>query len=130
MPIDYRIDHERRIVIAKGRGELTSEDIFEYQREAWSQPGVTGYDELVDMTAVVQVIDPNVNEIRKLARMSAATDPPLGRARFAIVAPERLQFGLGRMYEAYRSLQPGSTKAVSVFKTLEEALAFLGLESL
>ena len=130
MPIDYRIDHDRRIVIAKGRGDLTSEDIFGYQREAWSQPGVAGYDELVDMSAVAQVIDPNVNEIRKLARLSAASDPPLARARFAIVAPERLQFGLGRMYEAYRSLQPGSTKSVSVFKTLEEALTFLGLESL
>ena len=36
-------------------------------------------------------------------------------------------YGLGRMYEAYRSFQPGSTKEVAVFRTAPEALAFLGL---
>ena len=57
-------------------------------------------------------------------------DPPDTQSRFAIVAPKEIIFGLGRMYEAYRSLQPTSTKTVTVFKTLQEGLDFLGLENI
>jgi hypothetical protein len=32
------------------------------------------------------------------------------------------------MYEAYRGLNEQSTKQVGVFRSLEEALAFLGVE--
>jgi hypothetical protein len=56
-------------------------------------------------------------------------DPPDSNARFAIAVPNKLMFGLGRMYEAYRELQPQSTKVVRVFKTVREAMDFLGLES-
>ena len=128
MPIEYRIDHERRVIIAKGKGAFTSEDMFQYQHEAWSQPGVAGYNELVDMTDVTEIVDPSVDDIRRLVELSASMDPPDSHARFAIAAPNKLMFGLGRMYEAYRELQPQSTKVVRVFKTVREAMDFLGLE--
>lgn len=128
MPIEYHIDHEHRVIIAKGIGAFTGEDMFRYQQEAWSQPGVAGYNELVDMTDVTEIVDPNVDEIRRIVELSASTDPPEGHARMAIAAPNKLMFGLGRMYEAYRELQPRSTKAVRVFKTVREAREFLGLD--
>jgi len=128
MPIEYRIDHDRRVIIAKGKGAFTSEDMFRYQQEAWSQPGVAGYNELVDMTDVTEIVDPSVEDIRRLVELSASMDPPDSHARFAIAAPNKLMFGLGRMYEAYRELQPQSTKVVRVFKTVREAMDFLGLE--
>jgi hypothetical protein len=53
-------------------------------------------------------------------------DSSSSSSRFAIVAPTGEAFGLGRMYETYRSLDERSTKQVGVFRTLEEALAFLG----
>jgi hypothetical protein len=53
MPIGYRVDHNRRLVAARAHGILVAEDLFGYQREAWSRPDVAGYDELVDMRAVV-----------------------------------------------------------------------------
>ena len=31
MPIDYQIDHTRRLVVAKGRGVFGDEDVFSYQ---------------------------------------------------------------------------------------------------
>jgi hypothetical protein len=34
MPIDHRVDHVRRLVLAEGRGAVTADDIFAYQREA------------------------------------------------------------------------------------------------
>jgi hypothetical protein len=128
MPIEYHIDHVRRVIIAKGKGAFTSEDMFRYQQEAWSQPGVAGYNELVDMTDVTEIVDPSVEDIRRIVEVSAKADPPDSHARFAIAAPNKLMFGLGRMYEAYRELQPQSTKVVRVFKTVREAMDFLGLE--
>ncbi len=47
MPIEYLIDHERRLVMAKGQGTLTDEDVFGFQRDVWSRPEVNGCNELV-----------------------------------------------------------------------------------
>jgi len=127
MPIEYTIDPARRLVLARGHGTLTHQDVFGYQREVWSRPEVAGYDELMDMSAVEHIALPSTDQVRQLAQLSASMDSPSHASRFAIVAPRHLAFGLGRMYEAYRSLEERSTKEVSVFRSMEEALAFLGL---
>lgn len=51
MPIEYTIDHERRLVLAKATGVFTDEDVFGYQKEVWSRPDVDGYSELVEEPA-------------------------------------------------------------------------------
>jgi hypothetical protein len=53
MPIAYCIDHERRLVMAKGYGTLTHEDVLGYQRDIRSHPELAGYDELMDRTLLV-----------------------------------------------------------------------------
>jgi hypothetical protein len=125
MPIDYRVDHDQRRVIAEGHGAVTAEEIFRYQREAWSRSDVAGYDELVDMTDVREIVEPKAHEMRALAQMSAGMDAPGGAGRFAIVAPGDFAFGLGRMYEAFRDMTPGTRKEVSVFRDRAAALAWL-----
>jgi hypothetical protein len=127
MPIEYLIDHTLQLVSAKGRGELTAEDIFGYQQEVWSRPDVAGYHELMDMTEVERIAEPRTEEIRELARVSARQDPPGVQSKFAIIAPQDLAFGLGRMYQTFRALQPATTKEVAVFRTAADALRFLGL---
>jgi hypothetical protein len=127
MPIEYHIDHERRLVFARGKGTFTGEDVFGYQRDVWSRPEVAGYDELVDMTQVEHIALPSAERVRELAKLSSGMDARSSASRFAIVAPAEFAFGLGRMYEAYRNLDDRSTKKVSVFRTLDEALAFLGV---
>jgi hypothetical protein len=131
MPIDYYIDHARRLVLARGRGVFSDPDIVAYQREVWSQPEVAGYDELVDMTEVEEIAVPLPAgpRIQQLASEAAAHDPPGRAPRFAIVAPSPLAFGLGRQYQIYRELDSRSTKQVGVFRTLPEALSFLGIET-
>lgn len=128
MPIEYKIDHAKRLIVARGSGVFTDSDVFDYQREAWSSPEVAGYDELVDMTDVQEVALPSADSMRALASISASIDPPEGGTKLAIVAPQDFAFGLGRMYEAYRGFQRASKKEVAVFRTLPEALAFLGKE--
>jgi hypothetical protein len=125
MPLDYVIDHERRVVTAKGHGTLTDEDFFAYQEDVWSRPEVNGYNELVDLSQVEHIALRSIDRLRELAKLSAGMDPRSSASRFAIVAPTGEAFGLARMYETYRSMEDSSTKQVGVFRTLEEALAFL-----
>ena len=70
---------------------------------------------------------PNLSR-RKFSAVTSGPDTShisVSAARFAIVAPTDLAFGLGRMYGAHRSMEDRSTKQVGVFRTLDEALTFL-----
>ncbi len=125
MPIESTIDHERRLVTARGRGTLTHEDVFVYQREVWSRADVAGYDELVDLSDIDRIDSPSTAEVRNLATLSASMDPRGSRSKLAIVARDDFAFALGRMYETYRGLDPRSTKEARVFRTVTEALAYL-----
>jgi hypothetical protein len=125
MPIDYRIDHERRLVLAAAQGEITEDDLFTYQKTVWSDPTHAGYGELVDMSDVAAVETPSVAGMRNLAALSASMDSPQRASRFAIVAPGDLAFGLGRMYQTYRELKTDSRKKVALFRTRDEALDWL-----
>lgn len=129
MPITYRVDHGLKVVFAAGTGKLTDADVFGYQREVWSRPDVRGYDELVDMTAVEEIEPPSSARVHELASLAARMDAPGTRSKFAIVAPTTLLYGLGRMFEVYRELDSRSTKEVMVFRTREDAAAFLGVEA-
>ena len=128
MPIDYRIDPARRLVLASGRSTVTDDDVFGYQREVWSRADVEGFDELVDMTAVEHIALPSVDRVQDLAHLSAAMDTRSRPSRLAVIAPTDVAFGLGRMYQTHRELDPRSTKVVGVFRTRAEALAFLGID--
>ena len=127
MPIEVTIDHARRLVTATGRGILTGEDVFGYQRDVWSRPDVSGYNELLDMREVEQIDLRSIDNMRALAELSASMDAPAAPSKFAIVATTDESFGLGRMYETYRRLEGKSTKQVGVFRSLNEAYAFLGV---
>ena len=128
MPIEYCILHHLRLVAARGVGMVSADDIFGYQREVWSSPDVVGYNELVDMTRTEGIVSPTPEKTRELAALSASMDTSPTWTRFAIVAPQDLAFALWELYEAYRRLEPRSTKDVAVFRTMGEALVFLGID--
>lgn len=127
MPIEFTIDHGRRLVTAKAHGTLTGHDVFGYQRDVWSRSDVQGYNELLDMRDVVQIDLPSVDNMRALAELSASMDIPTTSSKFAIIATTDEAFGLSRMYETYRHLEGKSTKQVRVFRSLTEAHAYLGV---
>ena len=125
MPIEHLIDRERRIVIATGHGVLTDADVFQYQQGVWSDPGVAGFDEIVDMSDVTDVPMPSSLRARDLAAVAARMDPPGSASRLAIVAPADFAYGLARMYASYRELQAGGSKRVRVFRAMADAKAWL-----
>jgi len=125
MPFVYRVDHDARVVVGVGTGVITDADVFGYQKDVWSRPDVAGYDELVDMSLVTEIVVPSGDRVRDLATLSATMDDKSTKSKFAIVAPADVAFGLGRMFQAYRYLDRRSTKEVGVFRTMRDALAFL-----
>ncbi len=82
---------------------------------------------LLDMTAVV-AIDASSEFIRDLARRtrSAVDDKIEGGSRMALVANTALSFGLSRMYETLRDTSPVE---VEVFRSVSDAVGWLGLPS-
>jgi hypothetical protein len=128
VPIAYRIDRDKRLVVARGYGLFSPGDVFDYQTTAWSDPAIAGFDELIDMTDVTEVSLPSAHRIQELASVAARMDVGTLRSRFAIVAPTDLAYGLGRMFKVYREADERGSKVVGVFRTLEEALLFLGLK--
>jgi hypothetical protein len=127
MPIRYDIDRDQRLVIATVQGVLTEAEIFNYQREVWSQPENSGYGELIDMTAVSEIESATPSGMSRLADLSSSMDAPDSPSKLAIVATSNLHFGLGRRYQARREMARKSTKVVSVFRGRQEALEWLGV---
>lgn len=128
MPLSYRIDTERRIVIARGSGIFEDHEVFNYQREVWSRPEVAGFNELVDMTDVTEIRVPSMDRVRELAELAAEMGFTSPRSKMIIVAPDDLAFGLGRMFGALRESAAPGVKPVSVFRTMTEALDSLGIK--
>ena len=129
MPIAHRIDSVRRIVFARGHGVVTDADAFGYQREVWSRTETEGFDEVVDMTEIEEIVFPSAERVDQLARFSAGCDAPGATAKLAIVAPADMAYGLGRMYQAYREMA-ADTKEVGVFRSMSDALQWIEAEGL
>jgi hypothetical protein len=131
LPLRIRVFPEQRLVLASGHGKVTDDDMFRYQHEFWmTRRDVAGFDEIVDMTLAEDFDIPTPERLQELAEVAAGVDPPTMSPRLAIVAPDHLAFALGRMYGLYREMHPLNTKQVEVFRTLAEALHFLGIEEL
>lgn len=126
MPIETLVDHVRRLVVGRAHGMLRIDEIFEYQRSAWSRSDVEGYDEIVDLTEVTEIESAPSTRARELASVAASMDAQARSPRLAIVATADFAFGLARMYATYRGLQEGGTKSVEVFRTLAAAREWLG----
>jgi hypothetical protein len=125
MPIDPAIDPAARRVSARAHGVLRDVELFEYQRLVWSRDDVAGFDEFVDLSDVTELEVLSTSRPRELAWTAALMDVPGQSTRLAIVAPTDYLFGLARMYAAYRGLQNRGAKLVQVFRTRDEARAWL-----
>lgn len=126
MPLTFKVDHARHLVIVSGSGTVVAEDFFTYQSEVWSRADVAGYDELADMTGIENFAVESGSSVRGLAALSAAMDHSQGHSKLAIVAPGETAYNLGRMYEASRHADERTTRSVAVFRTRTDALTWLG----
>jgi hypothetical protein len=128
MPLEYRIDRERRVIVATSPRILSEVDVFAYQREVWSRSDLAGYDEVVDLGLVEEIVMSSGDRVRALAELAAGMDAPGVSSKLAIVAPHDLAYGFARMFETYRTMNQSGVKVASVFRSMQAALAWLGVE--
>ena len=127
MPVSHEIDAERRLVIARGHGVLTYDDIVAYQTEVWSRPEVVGFDEIVDNSDVERIAYRSPRYVAELAELGANMDSER-ETLLAIVSPDYGSYGLARMYQTYRGLQSKGKKKVALFRSFEEASQWIASE--
>ena len=127
MPIQYRILPTQYLVQVRAYDVLTEQEMFGYQHEVWSQSEVQGFNELLEMTDVTEIVRPETHKIQALATLSSAMEQgPMGK--FAVVAPSDYAYGLARMYQTYRSMTPNGQKEIGVFRNMDDALNFLEVD--
>jgi hypothetical protein len=116
MPVFYKIDRERRLVMTTGMGVFTLADALAYQDKLSKDPEFdSGFSQLLDLTHVTEYAV-EAEDIRKLAQRSIFS--PKSRRAFLVTGD--LAFGLGRMFGILR--ETVGEKGVRVFRNLDEAL--------
>jgi hypothetical protein len=124
MPADYSLDRIRRVVLSRAWDALSEQDLVEHVRlmhdlfadgsldATWSQ--------IADFSEVTTVGEISSAGVRSLA----AQNPWPKTARRVLIAPVTVVFGLSRMYQL---LTGAEDEHLTVVRTEEEALSFLGL---
>jgi len=116
MPADFIIDVTHGVVLTTGTGEFTRADFIEHMSRLKADPNFNpDFNQVVDCRAIT-LLNLNGDEVRDLASQSIFSV----RSRRAFVASSDLQFGLGRMFAAYREM---AGQQMMVFKDMQEALA-------
>jgi len=127
MPAEHNIDHDAKLIATLWTGTTTDQELSEalilYHRQI-REFDYASYNQLLDFTGV-ENIHLTVAGIRHLAHTAVGTDVTGRRTRLAIVVDRPVAFGLARMYATYRSLVPGQSKDVAVFKQRRDALDWL-----
>jgi hypothetical protein len=122
MPISYKIDEDRGLVLTTATGTLTDADILSLKALLAADPRWRpGMRELSDVRGVER-LDVTTAGVRQMAAWDAAADPAIGQYRLAIVASRDHVFGMARMYEM---LTDQSVPGVSVFRDIDEAIRWL-----
>ena len=125
-PARYTIFPDERLSVTVYSGELAPGDIVECARRVYADPRFeTGFRELiVDADADYGALDGH--EVRWLQGLVSENARQRGaRFRTAFAAAHDLPFGFGRMYEA---IAEGSPETMAVFRSVDEALEWLGVD--
>ena len=120
MPATYSIDSERKLVISRAWGVMTSADVREHRRALRSDPSFDRtYRELVDMSGITEDL------VDLGAKQEISQDQLfVPGVRRAWVAPADYPFAMARMYAKAAEKQG---QVIGVFRTRKEAEEWLGL---
>lgn len=119
MPHSLRIDPDSGIAIGTCSGTLRLEDAKAGAAAVWSSPEWNGHAVVWDMREAR--LDVSTADLRESARFVLERQPAKPPPKVAFVTGTELDFGLARMFEAFRE-DPATE--VRVFRDLDEALAW------
>ena len=125
MPISYHAEPAQHRIVAEASGAIGQQDLFAYQKDVGTRPEWAGFNELFDVSRVDSLLDIRIDNLKAVADLAASMDKPDLPSKFAIVAPQDLYFGLGRMYESLRESAPHSSRRIAAFRSRAEAERWL-----
>jgi hypothetical protein len=118
MPVSYRLDPSRHLVVSRAWGILTDDEIESHYKRLVADPGFQQtFRQLCDMTEVTR-IDATSDMLRRLAQQSIFAP---GTQR-AFVAAQDAHYGLTRMFQVFCELE--GTR-VEIFRDTASAEAWL-----
>ncbi len=126
MPIHYRFVERWGIVVTTVEGEVTAEDLAQHAEALAKDPRARSSDELADLTHVTGGPAPT-EAVRRMGEQLRETDTNRRGGKFALVAPADAAFGMARLYQVHRE---HADIQIRVFRGLEDALRWLGIEEL
>jgi len=122
----YRLsaDRESRCIFIRYTGEKAADDVRDVIDAVAADPGMRAYpSRLHDFRSVAGGIDSE--RLRALAGYATTRREELGGGRrTAIVVARDVSFGEARIYQAYSEI---ADREIRVFRSFEEAAAWLGL---
>jgi len=125
MAIKYEIIEDKRLVIAKGTGVVTGEDVIRHLGAlAADERYVAPMKKLIDYTSIDDIRQSS-EEIIILAEKKDSLKEKFAGERCAFVAPKDLFFGIARMFDAHIYNTDIKTQ---VFRRMEDALKWLDVE--
>lgn len=120
MPVHYKIDVKRRLIVTTGEGRITFGEIKSHQDLLLSDPAFDAkFDQLIDVTTATS-FDLSVNEAKAIARRPIVYPT----SRRAFVASQPAIYGMGRLMEVYHE----QLAQVQIFEDRASALKWLGIE--
>jgi hypothetical protein len=124
MPMSYRIEPDRALVLTEAWGVLTDQDILTHKAKLLSDPAFNPAMAQISDVRRIERLDVTTAGVRAMVGHDAANaDRRLGH-RMALVVPSDSAFGMARMYQQLGGHEDGS---VGVFRTMEEARAWLAV---
>jgi hypothetical protein len=123
MPADFFIDAQRGIVYSKATGVFGRIEAMDHMTRLLRHPDFwPEFNQLADFREITDLALSNA-EVKDLARQVVFS----ARSKRAFVVATDLQFGLSRMFGAFREMagEPG----VMTFKSMAEALSWLSLSA-
>lgn len=116
MPLFYKIDKERRLVLSSGSGLFSLSEAKAHQQRLLNDRDFDpSFSQIADFSQFTK-FDLSANEIRQMAEKSVFS----AQSRRAFIVPNDFAFGLGRMFQILRDL--AGEKGIRICRTLEEAL--------
>ena len=122
MPLRFVHDPTLDLVLTTAEGPVTAADLMEHAAAIAAELDRPAM-ELVDLTGQGE-ISVELATVRKMAEYLRDEDDDPTPGKLAMVADDEALFGVLRLYSVHR--QTGSLE-ILVFRTREEALAWLGI---
>jgi hypothetical protein len=125
MPISYRIDEARGLVLTTASGTLTDSDILQLKARLAADPRwKPGLRELSDIRSIDR-LDVTTKGVQQMAMRDEGDAAALASYRLAIVVSHQFVYGMARMYQM---LTERTAPNVGVFQDMEEAKRWLAEE--